>query len=270
MGTTFRITGVDIDFFKTIVLEGIYLEDLRKDTLLYADELRVNIGLLSLMNKKVTVNLIGLEDATINLYKAQGDSAFNYAFIPAAFASSDTTAKDTTASPWTFDLEEVNLAKVKLTFQDEDQGNDLRLSLSELDIDLKTLGLQDQYAKVNSIEVDGLKAYFAQTKAESDSLVATAAETAKLDTLTGAVKKAVADTLDEQFASKGDTVHSAFNDSGWRLALGELNFRNTDLKYDVVDAKPAAKGMDFSHLSIEDLLLQISDVAVDSMILPWS
>jgi hypothetical protein len=98
LGTTVRIAGVDIDFFKTVVLEGIYVEDQRKDTLLYAGKLRVNIGVLSLANKTITANLIGLEEARANVYKAKGDTAFNYEFIPAAFASTDTTAQDTTSS----------------------------------------------------------------------------------------------------------------------------------------------------------------------------
>jgi uncharacterized protein involved in outer membrane biogenesis len=122
LGTTFRIEGVDIDFFKTIVLEGIYVEDKRKDTLLYAEKLRVNIGVLSLANKTITANLIGLENARVNIYKSRGDTAFNYEFIPAAFASTDTTQQDTTSAGWGFDLLEVNLNDIRLTFRDETQG----------------------------------------------------------------------------------------------------------------------------------------------------
>ncbi|MBD0254682.1 MAG: translocation/assembly module TamB domain-containing protein [Cytophagales bacterium] len=261
LGTTVRIAAVDIDFFKTVVLEGIYVEDQQKDTLLYAGKLRVNIGILSLANKMVTANLIGLEEARANVYKAKGDTAFNYEFIPAAFASTDTT-QDTTASAWNFDLLEVNLDDVRITFRDETQGNDLRLALDELDLDLKTLGLQEQYPRINNLTIDGLRTSFAQVQAEADTLVAAAAETTQLDTLAEAGRKAVADAQDERHVPARDTVESPFNDSGWRLALNQLTIRNTDLRYDVTNAAPAAGGMDFNHLAVQDLLLEIADVAV--------
>lgn|GEM_PF-2465672 len=264
LGTTVRIAGVDIDFFKTVVLEGIYVEDQRKDTLLYAGKLRVNIGVLSLAKKTVTANLIGLEGARANVYKEKGDTAFNYEFIPAAFASTDTTAQDTTASAWTFDLLEVNLGDVRIAFRDETQGTDLGLALNTLDLDLQTLGLQEQYPRINNLTIDGLRTSFAQVQAEADTLLAAAAETTKLDTLAEAGRKAVADAQDERHVPAKDTVQSAFNDSGWRLALKELNIRNTDIRYDVTNAEAAAAGMDFNHLDVQDLLLEIADVAVDA------
>ncbi len=264
LGTTIRIAGVDIDFFKTVVLEGIYVEDQRKDTLLYAGKLRVNIGVLSLVNKTITANLIGLEDANVNLYKAEGDTAFNYEFIPAAFASTDSTAEDTTSAGWAFDLLEVNLNDVRFAFRDETQGNDLRLALNTFDLDFQTLGLEEQYPRINSVTIDGLRTAFAQVQAESDTLAATAAETAKLDTLASAGRKAVADAQDEPHVPQKDTVETPFNDSGWRLSLNELNIRNTNLKYDVTNAKPTAEGMDFSHLDVQNLLLEIADVDVDA------
>ncbi len=264
LGTTVRIAGVDIDFFKTVVLEGIYVEDQRKDTLLYAGKLRVNIGILSLASKTVTANLIGLQEARVNVYKAEGDTAFNYEFIPAAFASTDTTAQDTTASAWALDLLEVNLNDVRIAFRDKTQGTDLAVALTELDLDLQTLGLQEQYPRINNLTIDGLRTSFAQVQAEADTLAAAAAETTKLDTLAEAGRKAVADAQDERHVPAKDTVQSAFNDSGWRLALKKLDIRNTDLRYDVTNAKAAAAGMDFNHLDVRDLLLEITDVAVDA------
>ncbi len=262
LGTTFRIEGVDIDFFKTIVLEGIYVEDQRKDTLLYAKKLRVNIGVLSLAGKTITANLIGLEGARVNIYKARGDTTFNYEFIPAAFASTDTTRQDTTSAGWGFDLLEVNLNDIRLSFRDEVEGSDLRMALRELDLDLETLGLEEQYPKINKLTIDGLRTAFAQSQAESDTLVA-AAETAKLDIPLPIPRRAVADSLDQPYNQPEDSVETPFNDSGWRLALSQLNIRNTDIRYDVGNGKPVEQGMDFEHLNVQNLL-EISDAVDDN------
>jgi hypothetical protein len=137
------------------------------------------------------------------------------------------------------------------------------VALNELDLDLQTLGLEEQYPKINNLTIDGLKTAFAQSQAESDTLLAAAAETAKLDTLANATRKAVADTLDLPYNQAKDSVKTPFNDSGWRLALNKLNIRNTDIRYDVGNGKPAEQTMDFEHLYVQNLLLEIADVAVD-------
>src|SRR5699024_2103127 len=102
LNTTISIKGVDIDFIKKVVLEGIYLEDQQQDTLLYADRLRVDIGLFALFGKKIVLDEILLEHAYVNLYTVDDSATLNFAFIPEAFA--DTTQKDTTAAGWDFDL----------------------------------------------------------------------------------------------------------------------------------------------------------------------
>lgn len=264
LNTTVSIKRVDIDFFKTIVLEGMYLEDQKKDTLLYARQLRVNLGVLSLVNKTIQVNLIGLDNAYINLTRAEGDSTFNYAFIPEAFASTDTTAKDTTASAWDFDLTEVNLQKIRFHLDDDYEGNDLNVGLNSFVVDVQTLGLSEKYPKINSINIDGLQMAFSQPQPEADTLAEAIGETTKLDTLAGSVAKAIeSDSLPQQAGTQvKDTVATPFNSSGYRLAIDDIDIRNTDLKYDVKGAPAVAKGMDFSHIDVRDLLLKITGIEI--------
>jgi hypothetical protein len=44
LGTKVSVKGVNIEFFKTVVLEGIYIEDLKKDTLVFAEKLKADIS----------------------------------------------------------------------------------------------------------------------------------------------------------------------------------------------------------------------------------
>lgn len=256
--TEFRIGRVDIDFVKTIVLEDVYLEDQKQDTLLYAAELRADIGVVSLLNKTVNLNLIGLENAVINVTKAPGDTAFNFAFIPEAFAPADTTT-DTTASAWDIDLSEVDFQNIRLTYADAEAGNELKMRLARLGVDVETLGLTDKYPKINALTIDGLNVAFAQPQPEADTLAQLAAETTKLDTLASSVQRAASDSA---AAQPQDSVEMPFNSSGYRLALGAFFITNTNLQYDVKGAPVAAQGMDFSHLSVQDLLLKITGVQV--------
>jgi translocation and assembly module TamB len=43
-----ELEKIAISFPKSVVIKGLYLEDVQKDTLLYAGEVKVNIGLFAL------------------------------------------------------------------------------------------------------------------------------------------------------------------------------------------------------------------------------
>jgi len=51
--TKVEIKHISISFPKSVVIEGLYLEDLKKDTLLYAGKAKVNMALYDLSNKFV-------------------------------------------------------------------------------------------------------------------------------------------------------------------------------------------------------------------------
>ncbi|MBP6635990.1 MAG: hypothetical protein KA177_09140, partial [Paludibacter sp.] len=89
--TKVEIENVGISFPKSVVLEGLFLEDLQHDTLLNVDKLKVNIVLKDLLFNRITVNNIKLENLTANLYNTSTDSLFNYNFLLEAF--SDTTSQ---------------------------------------------------------------------------------------------------------------------------------------------------------------------------------
>src|SRR5665647_1200153 len=48
--TKVEIKHVSISFPKSVVIEGLYLEDLKKDTLLYSEKAKVNIALYDLLS----------------------------------------------------------------------------------------------------------------------------------------------------------------------------------------------------------------------------
>ena len=138
--TKVEIKNVSISFPKTVVAEGLYLEDLNHDTLLYAQKVKVDIALSNLFFKKISISSVALNDATIKLYSAKTDPLFNYNFLLTAF--SDTTnqvkAAPETASKWTFGLDAVSLKNVRFTYHDEYAGMNVFAALknSELKVDV--------------------------------------------------------------------------------------------------------------------------------------
>ena len=61
LNTNIRLKGLDIEFFKTIVLEDVLIEDQHADTLLSVHKFKLSIGPIILDKKKFTLNALTLE-----------------------------------------------------------------------------------------------------------------------------------------------------------------------------------------------------------------
>ena len=84
--TRVEIKNLRISFPKSVVIEGLYLEDLSKDTLLSAGKVKINIALLNLLKHHININSFTLEKVTISLSTTKTDSLFNYNFLLTAFS----------------------------------------------------------------------------------------------------------------------------------------------------------------------------------------
>jgi len=83
--TKIEIGKVGISFPKSVVIEALYIEDLQKDTLLFAGKATIDIALYDLFANRITINSFALEAATVKLYNTKNDPLFNYNFLLTAF-----------------------------------------------------------------------------------------------------------------------------------------------------------------------------------------
>ena len=169
--TLVEIKNVNIGFPKSVVFDGLFLEDEHKDTLVYAGKAKINIALFDLIFNKININSIELQNLHLNLYNTKTDSLFNYNFLIAAFA--DTTKQDTTnnktPSKWTFTVDHVNLKNIKLRYDDEFGGINANLALDKLDLKIDKLDLENSIYNFNDLFVEKLRANVLLTKASKPS-----------------------------------------------------------------------------------------------------
>ncbi|MEO8150666.1 MAG: translocation/assembly module TamB domain-containing protein [Bacteroidia bacterium] len=155
--TRVRIESVSIKFFKSIELNGIYIEDQRKDTLLFAKKLTAGISLFELRNRNVTIDDITLTDARIKLKRFKDVKGLNFDFIVDAFTDNDTTPS--TSKPWNVKLKRVKLIENTFSYQDQ-RYNDYTpcvdfedVHLAHLNIDADDFKVYDDslFASINNI-----------------------------------------------------------------------------------------------------------------------
>ncbi len=91
LNTVARIDRVDVDFFSKVVLEGVYVEDLHHDTLLYAGKIKVDIFRLLISKNIIRLRSVELSDCRFNLVQYKNEEELNLQFIIDAFDDGDTT-----------------------------------------------------------------------------------------------------------------------------------------------------------------------------------
>lgn len=160
--TRVEVDKLRISFPKSVVIEGLYLEDLNKDTLLSAGTVKVNIALLNLLNHHIDINSLNLEKVTIRLSTTKTDSLYNYNFLLTAFNDTSTQVKIPTATPWKFNLDNATLKNIRINYNDEYRGMVGTAHLGSMDLQLDKLNPGESLI-AKKIEIDNSKLAFSDS-----------------------------------------------------------------------------------------------------------
>jgi hypothetical protein len=155
LNTTVSIKHIDLQLFDKMLLEGTLVLDRKKDTLLYAGKVKVNITDWFFFKNDIVLNYIGLDDAIINLNRT--DSIWNYQFLMDYFSSPK--QKDT-SSHLNLDLKVADFNRVKIWQQDAWDGHNMLVSLQKMHLQANELNIQKKSIQIENILFE--KPIFAQ------------------------------------------------------------------------------------------------------------
>ena len=220
---------MDLDFFKTLVLEDVYVEAQNGDTLLYAGELDADIGVFNLFGSEIYLNSVTLDRAYIHLDRAADSTNFNYQFLVDAFATTDTT---TTSAAWDFGIGDVYVTDTRIVNRDEVTGADQRLRIGRFGVEIGELDLVNQVVSVDRILLENsfVRAeVFAGTEIP-DTLV--------VDEVTGDLE---------------------YPYTGWDIAIAEVNVNTTRIEYEDLQREQSVEGLDAANLAVADLDIKLND-----------
>ncbi|MDB5255375.1 MAG: hypothetical protein JWM14_70 [Chitinophagaceae bacterium] len=169
--TRVELAYIDLEFPKSIVLQGIFLDDKNKDTLIAVAEIKVDISMLALLNHTVSVQQLSLNKAYGRLSRTANDSTFNFQFLIDAFSSrkKETVVTDTTTTDWTIKADNVSLRNCRFDMDDAYSGMFLHSSVKEADIELNKLDLAAQSVSAGDVRLLGATTTIEQTRQSTDT-----------------------------------------------------------------------------------------------------
>lgn len=146
---------------KYIVLKNVLFKDQKNDTLLAIGNLKIDIDMLKLLKKQVSVQQVVLEGVHAHIYRNAPDTNFNFTYIIDAFTSKSKSPKpknpkDTTSS-FSINLDRLALNDIHARFDDYTGGTRLAVDLDHLNLKMKKLDLDKMQFHIKELVVVGLQ-----------------------------------------------------------------------------------------------------------------
>lgn len=162
--TEVSLESIKIALPKDVVLNKFYIEDLKGDTLLYAEKLQVDISLFKLLKNTVEINNIELKNIRANVKRVNPDTAFNFSFLVDAFMSEEKKSEADTTAPLKFRIDKVLFTDIGLTYRDDVAGNNVNVYLGEFKSTIKDFDLAKQRFVIKTLSLKNTSLNYLQQK----------------------------------------------------------------------------------------------------------
>jgi hypothetical protein len=242
--TEVSLESIKIALPKDVVLNKFYIEDLKGDTLLYAEKLAVDISLFKLLDNTVEINSVELKNIRANVKRIAPDTTFNFSFLVDAFMSDqkkpeEKVDKDTT-STMKFSVDKVSFEDIGINYRDDVAGNDAKIYLGAFKAKLKTFDLAGQHYVIRDLALNNTSLRYLQQKPlvelvqhVTNSVDSSEKETGKLPLIE--VENFAFNNVKVNYDDQISTTKAVADVN--ELGLVNLKVDLTNSKYSVEDAK---------------------------------
>ena len=229
--TKVELKKINIHFPKSIVIEGLYLEDLQKDTLIYAKQAKINIAFKDLFINKIHLSSLVLTDLVLKVNRSDKDSLFNYNFLLTAF--SNPTKQKTPSTPWTFNIDQASLKNIRLLFDDQMEGMNVQANLKQFKVKGASVDLEKQLIGLDLIALSKSSILYSKNDSVSSEKTAVASKT---------------------LTAKNQ----------WKVSVKQIDLKDDRLSYNIGNKAKKINAFDASHLSYRQITLKASDLLYSS------
>ncbi|MFD0798397.1 translocation/assembly module TamB domain-containing protein [Maribacter chungangensis] len=164
-GTQMTVDKLFLTYSGDLEVEGLYIEDMKKDTLLYSKNLQVDLGLTSLIfENTLQVEDVAWQGVVTNIERAEDNQDFNFIFLLEAFSPTETATTAENSKPLRISVGKVNLSNFKVNYRDEFLGIQSQNTIGQLNTVMETIDLQNNIFYFEEITLSDSKIDYHQTK----------------------------------------------------------------------------------------------------------
>src|ERR1044071_3640638 len=162
--TEVQIGKLDYKLPERVELFDVYFGDVRKDTLLAARHMRVNIDMIKLLANQVEVEEIQIDNAVSHLYRLTPDTSFNFDYVVKAFARPPVPqaqdAPTDSSGQLQLDIRKLMLNKVYVSYDDYTGGDRFAIGIDTLHTTVSKVDPYSQDYRINTLYINGMKSSF--------------------------------------------------------------------------------------------------------------
>ncbi|WP_139925255.1 translocation/assembly module TamB domain-containing protein [Hymenobacter sp. DG01] len=241
--TDVRIAKFRTDLKHVISLDGVYIEDQKGDTLLSVGHLGVDLDLWALTKSQINLKSLELNNGRLAITRTEPDSISNYDFIVNAFASGDTstvatTPADTTGAGFQYNIGDLRLTNVLLTYNDQVDGMNVRTRVGELAVNMDEVNVDGSTYRIDQAALRNTGINIRQTKVPPDTPQDTAAlklefglNRAQLENVSLTYRNDPSAQFISTRIGEADVTADNIDLVNSRVALNTLKLRNTSFAY---------------------------------------
>ncbi len=239
-------TRVELDYIRLswldqLRLEGLFVEDIYGDTLLYSGSLYADINLnpFVLLTRGFEIEALDINDTRFKIRRDVGDSESNLEYaLQRLFPPKDTPSK-----PINLNLRELNLQNVLFAQTDSVRGQVLEVLLAQGHAALRTVNLPGRQIDIKTLELD--RPFVRQVKFAASPLDSDTLSRETIDLI-----DSVAVTVDP------DTIPFIVRVENIELKRGRFTLDN--FRKEALDPSDI-QSIDFAHLFVDDIDIDIED-----------
>ncbi len=155
--TKVELQHLDFEFFDKLVLDGLYVQDLKGDTLLYASQLTAGLSanIFSLLDNRLEFNDVSLSKARFYIRQAEGEYDNTLKFILDYFSTPKRDNEPSKPLKIRFKARNVHLHDVEFIQDNQVSGQKTRLAIMDGNVQLNNLDLVANIVDIRSVEMSG-------------------------------------------------------------------------------------------------------------------
>ncbi|MEO6582915.1 MAG: hypothetical protein ABIO05_01245, partial [Ferruginibacter sp.] len=166
LNTKVEIGAVDYALPKWIEIKNVYIQDQNKDTLLYGEQLNVDVDMFKLLRGNTDIKKVVFKNILINITRKEADTSFNFQFVMNAFTGNKPTTvvnPDTAALKLT--LDRLVFDNVGLRFKDDYGGSSFVTRIKNLDATINKFQPDRLQFAIDDFYADSVSFFMSTTKA---------------------------------------------------------------------------------------------------------